>query len=97
MWARTEAAKGRVVLGIVQADVTAHMRRKVWDNQLYGSKTALQGEADAIICIGGDGPADPIRAIHVTKNKLLGGPQTVATSKYAYIEVDFNAATGHFA
>lgn len=97
MWARNMAVEGRIVFGIVQADVTAHLKRKVYDSQLYGSKTAIQGEADAIICLGGEGPSDDIRAFHITKNKLLGGPQTVASAQYAYIELGFNKETGHFA
>ncbi len=92
LWARNLAATGRLVLGIVQVGSEAAGLRKVYGNHIYGSKTLIQGEADAIILLGGEGPDDPIRGINIPKNKLVGGPRSIESSRHAYCEVTFDAA-----
>jgi len=92
LWARNLAATGRLVLGIVQVGSEAAGLRKVYGNHIYGSKTLIQGEADAIILLGGEGPDDPIRGINIPKNKLVGGPRSIESSRHAYCEVTFDGA-----
>ena len=92
LWARNLAATGRLVMGIVQVGSEAAGLRKVQGHHIYGSKTLIQGEADAIILLGGEGPDDPIRGINIPKNKLVGGPRSVESCRHAYMEVTFDPA-----
>lgn len=66
------------VVVVHQADGTAEGVQWVSQNQLYGSKTAIQGELDAIITIGRtlDPATADRRYIWVPKNKLCGGPKS---------------------
>ena len=53
-------------------------------NQLYGSKTWVQGEADAIVTIGRmhNDPIPDARYIYVPKNKLVGGEPTKRNARW---------------
>lgn len=95
-WARGVAAKGRIVFGIVQADASAEGQKFVYGHQLYGSKTALQGEADATITLGAEHVFDETRGIHIPKNKLTGGPRSSETKRHGFFEVKFDSTTGRF-
>lgn len=66
------------VMVVHQADGTAEGQQWISQNQLYGSKTAVQGELDAIITIGRtlDPSTADRRYIWVPKNKLCGGPKS---------------------
>lgn len=95
-WARELAKQYCPVLVIAQADGTAEGSQWVMMNQLYGSKTKLQGEADAIITIGKthDPNDQPYRFVHVPKNKLPGGPRSNPNDRHGYFQVKFNGETG---
>jgi len=76
-WARKLAADYCPVIAVTQADSTTNGEMYIEANQLYGSKVAMQSEADAIITIGRSltGAFSPTtRFIYVPKNKLTGGP-----------------------
>lgn len=85
------------VIAIVQADPTAEGMQYIPQDRIYKSKTALQGEADALIMIGTDEVIeDDTRYIHVAKNKLP--PAACADIKCKHIKsmVKFNMNTGRF-
>jgi KaiC/GvpD/RAD55 family RecA-like ATPase len=71
-WAKTHAP----VIVTVWADGSSEGQKWIDMSQLYGSKTGLQGEADAIITIGREnvhsGPHKNVRFFHVPKNKMEG-------------------------
>jgi len=85
------------VIAIVQADPSAEGMQFIPQDRIYKSKTALQGEADALIMIGTDDPiVDHRRYLHVAKNKLPPAPCTVSKEKHIKCEVKFNIDTGRF-
>ena len=85
------------VLAIVQADPSAEGVQYIPQDRIYKSKTALQGEADALIMIGTDDPIiDDRRYIHVAKNKLPPAACTETNKKHIKSEVSFSMDTGRF-
>lgn len=85
------------VLAIVQADPTAEGMQYIPQDRIYKSKTALQGEADALIMIGTDEDIqDDVRYIHVAKNKIPPAPCTDIKCKHIRSEVRFSMDTGRF-
>lgn len=97
-WGREKAKQYGPVFALAQADASAHGQAKVWDTQLYGSKTGIQGEADITICIGRelDPSCEDTRWIHVPKNKNSSGPRTDPKLKHGLFEVSFNQQTGRY-
>lgn len=88
-WAREKANEYGPVICVSQCDGTADGIRYPMMGQLAGSKTAKQGEADAIIMIGVD--LDPtmeyVRFINVPKNKLAGGTVSLESRRHGKSEV----------
>lgn len=85
------------VLAIVQADPSAQNVAYIPQDRIYKSKTAIQGEADALIMIGVEEQStEDQRYIHVAKNKMPPHPCTVAGYKHLKSEVRFNPETGRF-
>ena len=85
------------VIAVVQADPTAEGMQYIPQDRIYKSKTALQGEADALIMIGTDEfGTDDVRFIHVAKNKIPPAPCTDLRSKHIKSEVEFHMDTGRF-
>ncbi len=87
-----------IVIAVAQADGSAEGEQWVYQNQLYGSKTGIQGEADFIITVGKvhDPALENVRFIHVPKNKLPGGPRTDPSKRHGYHQVDFDGDRGRF-
>jgi hypothetical protein len=93
---RISQAYGPVV-AIVQADPTAEGMQYIPQDRIYKSKTALQGEADALIMIGTDEEIqDSVRYLHVAKNKLPPALCTDTKCKHIKSEVKFDMDTGRF-
>ena len=66
-------------------------------DRIYKSKTALQGEADALIMIGTDEEIeDDVRYIHVAKNKIPPAACSDMKCKHIKAEVKFSMDTGRF-
>lgn len=85
------------VLAIVQADPTAEGLKFIPQDRIYKSKTALQGEADALIMIGTDEDIeDDVRYIHVAKNKIPPAACSDMKCKHIKSEVHFSMDTGRF-
>ena len=85
------------VIAVVQADPSAEGMQYIPQDRIYKSKTALQGEADALVMIGTDELIeDDVRYIHVAKNKLPPAPCTDVKCKHIKSRVDFNPETGRF-
>lgn len=92
VWARRLAKTYGPVFCLCQADGSAEGQKWVYKDQIYGSKTGVQGEADAIITIGmvNDPAFQGTRYIHVPKNKLPGGPKSDPKERHGYFEVGFD-------
>jgi len=85
------------VIAIVQADPSAEGMQYIPQDRIYKSKTALQGEADALIMIGTDAEiVDDTRYIHVAKNKLPPADCADIKCKHIRSEVAFDMGTGRF-
>ena len=85
------------VVAIVQADPSAEGMQFIPQDRIYKSKTALQGEADALIMIGTDEDIeDDIRYIHVAKNKLPPAACSDTKCKHIKSQVAFSMDTGRF-
>lgn len=85
---RGMAKKVGPIIGTSQLDGSAEGMKFPDMGTLYGSKTAVQGEADCIIIIGRD-PSEPAnsRFIHTPKNKMMFGDPTKRNNTWA-VEID---------
>lgn len=70
-WARNLADKHGVIIAIEQADLSAEGVPYLTQNQLYGSKTTVQGETDVLIMIGAvhDPGKEYERYLSICRNK----------------------------
>lgn len=81
-WGREVSKKHAPVIAVHQADGSAEGVRWIDMSRLYGSKTGIQGEADAIITIGRDPMTGDTRYLYVPKNKLGGTKKAMRNGKY---------------
>lgn len=83
-WAREIASLYGPVITVHQADGSASGQLWIEMNQLYGSKTGIQGEADAIITLGrsNDSGYENIRGLYVPKNKMFGTDPALRNGKF---------------
>ena len=97
-WARDVAKEYCPVIAISQVDGTGEGEKWIQMNQLRGSKTDKIGEADAIITIGkSNEPAmDLQRFIHVPKNKLFGGKDSLEAHRHGCFEVEIEPAKARY-
>lgn len=97
-WARDVAKEYCPVIAISQVDGTGEGEKWIQMNQLRGSKTDKIGEADAIITIGksNEPGMDLQRFIHVPKNKLFGGADTLEAHRHGCFEVDIEPAKARY-
>ncbi len=87
------------VITVHQADNTAHGKEFIEMNQLYQSKTGLQGEADCIITLGrnlDDDTKKNSRGLYVPKNKLVGGPRTREDLRNGKFEIEILPTIARF-
>lgn len=97
-WARDVAKEYCPVIAISQVDGTGEGEKWIQMNQLRGSKTDKIGEADAIVTIGksNEPGMDLQRFIHVPKNKLFGGAETLEAHRHGCFEVDIEPARARY-
>jgi replicative DNA helicase len=97
-WARDIAKEYCPVIAISQVDGTGEGEKWIQMNQLRGSKTDKIGEADAIITIGksNEPGMDLQRYIHVPKNKLFGGKDTLEAHRHGCFEVEIEPAKARY-
>ena len=75
------------VIFTVWADGSAEGQKWIEMSQLYGSKTGLQGEADAIITIGRSNDEPTVsdrnnRYLYIPKNKMIGEEESLRNGKF---------------
>lgn len=90
-WARKIAQEVAPVINVHQADASTDGLDYIGMNQLYASKVALVGEADAIITIGrrhDAGVPANVRYIYTPKNKMGNGPRAEEQYRNAKWEVE---------
>lgn len=81
---RLATEKKATVISTIWADASAEGEAWIEQNQLYGVKTAWQGEADAIITMGRthDPSTHNTRFVYIPKNKLNGYVEKERNGKY---------------
>lgn len=92
-WARELAKKHAPVITVHQADGSAEGVKWIDMSKLYGSKTGIQGEADAIITIGRLPDTGDARYLFVPKNKMAGKDPTLRNGTF---EIEIDKDVGRF-
>lgn len=96
-WARSMASEhDAVVFVVAQADATAENVKYIYQDQLYNSKTAIQGEADLLITIGALHGVDNVRYINLPKNKIPPVAGVDVLRSHGHDEVKFDALRGRY-
>jgi hypothetical protein len=77
-WARELSKEYGPTIGVCQAGDSGDGKRYLTMGDVDGSNTAKQGEADWILGIGAtyDPGMESVRYLHLSKNKLMGDPDT---------------------
>ena len=86
-WARELSKNVAPVVAVHQADGTAAETKWIDMAQLYGSKTGIQGEADAIITMGRMAAEGNKRYLYVPKNKMIGNDPALRNGRFE-IEIE---------
>lgn len=92
-WARELAKRVAPVLAVHQADGSAEGVKWIDMSKLYGSKTGIQGEADAIITIGRLPEEGDKRYLYVPKNKMKGNDPLLRNGRF---EISIEKDIGRF-
>lgn len=98
IWVRGLADKYGVVFALAQADASAEGQRLLNQAQLYGTKTGLVAESDAMLMIGKDntpGMGDQ-RWLNVVRNKMPGGDRTEPEKRHGVFQVEFIGERARF-
>lgn len=88
-WARELAKEYGPVIGVCQAGASGEGKKYLSMDDVDSSKTAKQGEADWILGIGKsnqDG-MESVRHLHLCKNKLFGGPESIPELRHGKRDV----------
>lgn len=88
-WARELAKQYGPVIGVSQASVSAEGKKYLTMDDVDGSKTAKQGEADWILGIGASHQAglELVRHFSLSKNKLIGDSDTLPNLRHSKQDV----------
>lgn len=76
IWAREIAKQYCPVIGVCQAGGTAENKAYLTMDDVVNAKTSKQAEADWILGIGAKHDEPTIRYLNISKNKLIGGPES---------------------
>lgn len=88
-WARELAKGSHAAIGVSQADGTAEGVRYLTMEHVANAKTAVQAEADFILGIGKshDANQELVRFLSISKNKLIGDPDSISDLRHGRTEV----------
>lgn len=88
-WARELAKSYGPVIGVCQAGGTGEGKKWLTMDDVDGSKTAKQGEADWILGVGKSHQEgmESIRHLHLCKNKLLGDDDTISELRHGKSDI----------
>lgn len=87
IWARELAKRYAPTIGVCQAGASGEDKRWLTMADVVNAKTAKQAEADWILGIGAEHDSANIRYLHLSKNKLAGGPECVPESRHGKFQV----------
>lgn len=98
IWARELAKQYCPVIGVCQADGQAEGVKWLTMEHVSNAKTSKQAEADWIVGIGkthSEG-GENIRYLNISKNKLLGDPDTMSDLRHGRFETYFEQQTARY-
>jgi replicative DNA helicase len=98
IWARELAKTYCPVVGVCQADGTAENVKWLTMEHVSNAKTSKQAEADWILGIGAihaEG-AEHTRYLNISKNKLLGDPDTMSDLRHGRFETYIEATIARY-
>lgn len=81
-WSRELAKEYCPIIGVCQASASAENKMWLYMDDVTDAKTAKQAEADWILGIGAVHDNANIRYFNISKNKLVGGPETLSESRH---------------
>lgn len=81
-WSRELAKEYCPIIGVCQASASAENKMWLYMDDVTDAKTAKQAEADWILGIGAVHDNANIRYFNISKNKLVGGPETLPESRH---------------
>ncbi len=87
IWARELAKAYSPTIGVCQAGASGENKRWLTMDDVVNAKTAKQAEADWILGIGVEHDSHNLRYLHLSKNKLTGGPECVPESRHGRFQV----------
>lgn len=98
IWARELAKKYCPVIGVCQADGSGEGQRWLTMANVANAKTSKQAEADWILGIGKihDAGYDNLRYLHLSKNKLMGDPDSKPEQRHGRLEVLIEPQIGRY-
>lgn len=87
-WARELAKGSHAAIGVCQADGHGEGVRYLTMEHVANAKTSKQAEADFIVGIGktSDRDSQSVRYLNISKNKLLGDPDSIGTLRHGSFE-----------
>lgn len=97
-WARELSKRFGPTIGICQAGATGEGKRYLDMDDMDGSKTAKQGEADWILGIGCErgSSRDIVRGLSICKNKLPGDEHTLPALRHGKFDVLIDPEKGQY-
>jgi KaiC/GvpD/RAD55 family RecA-like ATPase len=97
-WARELAKGSHASIGVCQADGHAEGVRYLTMEHVSNAKTSKQAEADFIIGIGKihDNGAESVRYLNISKNKLMGDPDSIPDLRHGRFEVLIDAQVARY-
>jgi len=87
IWARELAKDYAPVIGVCQAGATGENKMWLTMDDVVNAKTSKQAEADWIMGIGALHEHANLRYLHLSKNKLSGGPESVPEYRHGKFQV----------
>lgn len=98
-WARELAKGSHAAIGVCQADGTAEGVRYLTMEHVANAKTAKQAEADWILGIGKvhDDSLQKVRYLNISKNKLVGDSDGIASLRHGHFECLIDAPIARYA
>lgn len=87
IWARELAKTYAPVIGVCQAGGSAENKMWLTMEDVVNAKTSKQAEADWILGIGTVHEHANLRYLHISKNKLSGGPESVPEYRHGKFQV----------
>ena len=96
IWARELAKEFAPVIGVCQSGASGENKMWLDMNDVVNAKTAKQAEADWILGIGATHDSQTLRYLNISKNKMLGGPQSRPECRHGRFQTIIKPEVGRY-